>query len=323
MSSLRASSSKLVWVAALVVSLMALCEAQLSPNYYDKTCPQVLPTVKKATGTAIAREHRMAASLLRLHFHDCFVQGCDASILLNDAAGIVSEKNARQNFRSARGYEVIDGIKSAVEKVCPGVVSCADILAIVARDSSVYVGGPSWKVKLGRRDSTTASKDLAEQNLPIAFDDLDTLTSVFARQGLSLKDMVVLSGSHTIGLAQCATFRGRIYNETNIDAGFARMRQRRCPPTAGNGDTNLAPLDLVTPGSFDNNYYKNLLRKKGLLHSDQLLFNGGSTDATVVAYSKDQAAFFADFAAAMVKMGDISPLTGSAGEVRKVCSVVN
>lgn len=66
-------------------------------------------------------------------------QGCDASILLNDAAGIVSEKNARQNFRSARGYEVIDGIKSAVEKVCPGVVSCADILAIVARDSSVYV----------------------------------------------------------------------------------------------------------------------------------------------------------------------------------------
>lgn len=302
---------------------MALCEAQLSPNYYDKTCPQVLPTVKKATGTAIAREHRMAASLLRLHFHDCFVQGCDASILLNDAAGIVSEKNARQNFRSARGYEVIDGIKSAVEKVCPGVVSCADILAIVARDSSVYVGGPSWKVKLGRRDSTTADKDLAEQNLPLAFDDLDTLTSVFARQGLSLKDMVVLSGSHTIGLAQCATFRGRIYNETNIDAGFARTRQRRCPPTAGNGDTNLAPLDLVTPGSFDNNYYKNLLRKKGLLHSDQLLFNGGSTDATVVAYSKDQAAFFADFAAAMVKMGDISPLTGSAGEVRKVCSVVN
>lgn len=74
MSSLRASSSNLVWVAALVVSLMALCEAQLSPNYYDKTCPQVLPTVKKATGTAIAREHRMAASLLRLHFHDCFVQ---------------------------------------------------------------------------------------------------------------------------------------------------------------------------------------------------------------------------------------------------------
>lgn len=73
-------------------------------------------------------------------------QGCDASLLLKDAEGIVSEQNAFQNFRSARGYEVIDSIKWAVEKVCPGVVSCADILAVAARDSSEYVSARHYHV---------------------------------------------------------------------------------------------------------------------------------------------------------------------------------
>ncbi|KAJ0968793.1 hypothetical protein J5N97_021670 [Dioscorea zingiberensis] len=133
--------------------------------------------------------------------------------------------------------------------------------------------------------------------------------------------MVALSGAHTIGQAQCATFRGRIYNDTNIDAGFARTRKRACPVSDGN--TKLAPLDLVTPNSFDNNYYKNLIQKKGLLHSVGLHFNGGSTDAIVTSYSKDKATFYSDFASAMVKMGDIGPLTGSSGQIRKLCSVVN
>ena len=63
------------------------------------------------------------------------MQGCDGSILLDDTSSFTGEKNANPNRNSARGFEVIDNIKSAVEKVCPGVVSCADILAIAARDS--------------------------------------------------------------------------------------------------------------------------------------------------------------------------------------------
>ncbi|URD95775.1 lignin-forming anionic peroxidase-like [Musa troglodytarum] len=283
-------------IASMLLFLATMsCEAHLTPIYYANSCPHALSTIRTAVRSAIARERRMAASIIRLHFHDCFVQ----------------RAKARQNFQSARGFEVIDSIKAAVEEVCPGVVSCADILAVAARDSSVYAGGPTWTVKLGRRDSTTANKDLAEQNLPIAtVDDLDKLISLFDRQGLSVKDM-------------CATFRGRIYNETNIDSGFAKTRGRRCPSSPVLGNNTLAPLDLVTPNSFDNNYYKNLLTKKGLLHSDQVLFNGGPTDDIVRLYSKDQAAFLSDFADAMVKMGDISPLIGSAGEVRKICSVTN
>lgn len=312
------------WIATVMLWMMMSTmqtDAQLTSTFYDSSCPSALSTIRSAVRTAIAKERRMAASLIRLHFHDCFVQGCDASILLDDALSITSEKTAFQNAGSVRGFDVVDNIKAAVEKECPGIVSCADILAVASRDASEYVNGPTWTVKLGRRDSTTANKDLAEADLPIAFNDLDAQISSFAKQGLSVRDMVALSGAHTIGQARCVTFRGRIYNDTNIDAGFASTRRRACP--VSDGDAKLAPLDLVTPNSFDNNYYKNLIQEKGLLHSDQVLFNGGSTDDIVTSYSKDKTTFYSDFASAMVKMGDISPLTGSSGQIRKVCSVVN
>ncbi|GMY18040.1 lignin-forming anionic peroxidase-like [Fagus crenata] len=311
--------------AVLVLMLLFLsttCNAHLASTFYHKKCPNGLATIRTAIRAAVSRERRMAASLIRLHFHDCFVQGCDASILLKDAPSITSERNAGPNKNSARGYEVIDSAKAAVEKICPGVVSCADILAVAARDASVAVGGPSWKVKLGRRDSTTASLSLAERDLPRFTESLDKLISRFNKKGLSARDMVALSGSHTLGQAQCSSFRGRIYNNgSDINAGFASTRKRRCPAVGGDG--NLAPLDLVTPNSFDNNYFKNLLQKKGLLESDQVLFSGGKTDSIVLKYSRNPATFKSDFASAMIKMGDINPLTGSAGQIRRICSAVN
>ncbi|CAN1281644.1 Peroxidase 40 [Linum perenne] len=109
---------------------------------------------------------RMAASLLRLHFHDCFVNGCDGSVLLDDTDTFQGEKTAPPNLNSLRGFEVIDAIKSEIEAVCPEVVSCADILAIVARDSVVISGGPGWEVQMGRKDGLTASKAAATTNLP-------------------------------------------------------------------------------------------------------------------------------------------------------------
>ncbi|KAJ4778361.1 Peroxidase [Rhynchospora pubera] len=321
-----ASSSKFAWIAiAMFFALFSLkhCQAYyLTPNYYDYACPQALSTIRTVIRDAIAKERRMAASLIRLHFHDCFVQGCDGSVLLKDTPWFTGEQTALPNNNSIRGMEIIDAAKRAVEAVCPGVVSCADILSLAARDSSEYVDGPTWTVKLGRRDSTTASRDLAEADLPIAFENLDVLIGKFAKKGLDAKEMVVLSGAHTLGQARCVTFRNRIYNETNIDPGFAIHRRRGCPSdNAGNG--NLAPLDPVTPNTFDNKYYNNLMQKRGLLHSDQVLFNGGKTDGIVAGYSRDSSSFYADFASAMVKMGDINPLTGSSGQIRKICSAIN
>ncbi|XVF85493.1 hypothetical protein PTKIN_Ptkin17bG0122000 [Pterospermum kingtungense] len=212
---------------------------------------------------------------------------CGASISPSDysrQSSSTSERFAGQNNNSVRGFEVIDQAK-------------ADILAVAARDASEYVGGPCWTVKLGRRDSTSAaSASLASSQLPSFTDDLKMLIDGFKAKGLSERDIVALSGL---------------------------LNKRNCPATPPNGDANLAPLDLVTPKSFDNNYFKNLLQKKGLLQSDQVLLSGGSTDSIVTEYSKSPSTFSSDFAAAMVRMGDIEPLTGSAGIIRRVCNVVN
>ncbi|OMP11809.1 Plant peroxidase [Corchorus olitorius] len=294
---------------------------QLSPDYYSSTCPQALHIVKKAIAAAIKHETRMGASLLRFHAHDCLVNGCDGSVLLDDNATFIGEKTAASNNNSARGFNVVDVIKAQLEQTCPGVVSCADILAIAARDSVVQLGGPSWKVRLGRRDSTTASRSVANTSIPPPTSNLSALISSFIAQGLSIKDLVTLSGSHTIGLARCTSFRGHIYSESNIDPSFANSLQSTCP-RSGN-DSVLASLDLQSPTSFDNLYYKNLLNKKGLLHSDQELFNGSSTDFFVKRYATNTSLFFQEFAKSMIKMGNIKPLRGSAGEIRINCRKVN
>ncbi|CAH1416635.1 unnamed protein product [Lactuca virosa] len=309
----------LIPILSLLLSLNYIpCKAQVSSTFYDDTCPNALSTIRTSIGAAVTSDRRMAASLIRLHFHDCFVQGCDASILLEVAP---SEKDAFRNG-GVRGYEVIDDAKAAVESVCPGIVSCADILAVAARDASVEVGGPSWSVRLGRRDSLTTNPDEANNILPLGSMGLDVLIPIFAQKSLSVRDMVALSGAHTIGQARCVTFRARIYaNDSNIDPEFASNLRTNCPQTGGDG--NLERLDLVTPNTFDVNYFRNLLERRGLLTSDQALFNGDSTDSIVQEYVDNPALFESDFAAAMVRMGDLDPLTGANGEIRTLCTALN
>ncbi|XP_039066807.1 cationic peroxidase 1-like [Hibiscus syriacus] len=314
-------SRGLILLQIIVLSSLSTKAFSLSPYYYQNICPQALPTIKKVVQAAVYKERRMGASLLRLHFHDCFVNGCDASILLDPSSTIDSEKNSRPNQNSARGFEVIDEIKAEVDKICGRpVVSCADIVAVAARDSVVALGGPSWKVLLGRRDSTTASRTQADADLPAPLMDLPALINNFKNQGLNERDLVALSGGHTIGFAQCFTFRNRIYNATNIDPVFAENRRATCPRTGG--DTNLAPLD-PTPARFDNAYFNNLVKQRGLLISDQALFSGGSTDDLVNTYRLYPHVFWNDFAKSMIKMGNLKPLTGNQGQIRTNCRTVN
>ncbi|KAI7750543.1 hypothetical protein M8C21_016395, partial [Ambrosia artemisiifolia] len=242
--------------ALVVMFLMGVVSAQLSTSFYSRSCPELLPIVRSVVQSAISKETRMGASLLRLHFHDCFVN----------------------------------------------------------------LGGPNWGVKLGRRDSRFASQGAANKSIPSPASSLSALISSFSAVGLSTRDMVALSGSHTIGLARCTSFRARIYNETNnLDASFAALRRNNCPRATGSGDNNLVPLDVHSPMTFNNDYYNNLINRRGLLHSDQQLFNGGSVDSIVRQYSRDPQKFSHDFVAAMIKMGDNKPLTGPNGEIRRHC----
>ena len=230
---------------------------------------------------------RIPASLIRLHFHDCFVQGCDGSLLLdNDLPAIMTEKEVPANDRSARGFDVVDNIKHALENACPGIVSCADILALASEISVELAGGPSWSVPLGRRDGTTTNVESAN-NLPSPFDSLQTLQEKFRNLGLDDTDLVALQGAHTFGRAQC------------------QFTQQNC--SAGQDGKTLVNLDTVTPDVFDNKYYGNLLHGRAPLPSDQVMLSdpvaATPTASIVHRFSGSQKDFFKNFAASMVKMG--------------------
>ncbi|CAM0910369.1 unnamed protein product [Alopecurus aequalis] len=307
---------------AVVLSVLAgAADAQLSPTFYSRSCPNLGTIVRSGMASAVQREKRLGASILRLFFHDCFVNGCDGSILLDDTSTLTGEKNAGPNANSARGFEVIDAIKTQVEASCKATVSCADILALAARDGVNLLGGPTWNVPLGRKDSRTASQSAANTNLPGPGSSLATLITMFGNKNLSPQDMTALSGAHTIGRSQCQFFRNHIYNERNVNASFAALRKQTCPQSGGNG--NLAPFDVQTADGFDNAYYKNLVVQSGLLHSDQELFNGGSQDALVRQYSTTPTRFSTDFVTAMVKMGNLLPSSGTQTEIRLNCRKPN
>ncbi|VAI42242.1 unnamed protein product [Triticum turgidum subsp. durum] len=334
-----AASCTTTWCCAflaLLVLFVSGAHGQLSPTFYASTCPNLEAIVRSVMNTTVASEKRMGASLLRLHFHDCFVEGCDGSVLLDNVPATattpaIGEKNAFGNINSLRGFEVIDTIKAAVEQACPKTVSCADILTLAARDGTFLLGGPTWTVPLGRRDSTTASMDLANRDLPPPFANLVTnppdgsdLIARFQRKGLSATEMTVLSGAHTIGSAQCQNYRLRLYNEARIDFQFAEGLKANCPQNGPINDTLPAPLDS-TGSTFDNKYYADLTSLRGLLHSDQVLYpqNNQTQVKIVLKYKGDNAAFFVDFAAAMIKMGNLSPPNGTVGQIRTNCRLVN
>ncbi|KAF5208182.1 Protease do-like 1 protein [Thalictrum thalictroides] len=293
--------------------------AQLSVGFYASTCPSVFDTVRSATRSAINREARMGASLIRLFFHDCFVNGCDGGILLVDTPAVPGEQSTRNNANSARGFEVIDNIKTQVDRACGGpVVSCADILAIAARDSVVELGGPSYSIPVGRRDARAPSRTAASNDLPGFNEDLRLLLSKFSAKGFNAEEMVALSGAHTVGQAQCAVYRERIHNDTNIDPAYAASLRANCPSTSSPAtDGNLAPLDPQSPNRFGNNYFQALINRRTVLRSDQAIFDGGPTDDIVRSYSNNPTRFSTDFANAMLKMGNLSPLTGTQGEIRR------
>ncbi|KAL7002777.1 Peroxidase 10 [Sarracenia purpurea var. burkii] len=200
---------------------------------------------------------------------------------------------------------------------------------ITATEAVVQSGGLSWPVLLGRRDGLSASEKAANEQLPSPFEPLENITTKFASNGLDLKDVVVLSGAHTIGFAQCFTFKSRLFNfegsgnpDPSLDSSLLSSLRTACPNVDGS-NTKLAPLDFATPSTFDNVYYKNLGKNSGLLESDQALMGDPRTAAMVNSYSKYPFLFSNDFGDSMVKLGNIGVLTGDDGEIREKCSSVN
>ncbi|KAH9297806.1 hypothetical protein KI387_029488 [Taxus chinensis] len=302
----------------------------LSWTFYNTSCPNLESIVASVVESALNEDITQAAGLLRLHFHDCFVQGCDGSVLLNITQSD-SERQAPPNLTLRdRAFQIIDQIKAAVEANCSGIVSCADILTLAARDSIAQAGGQEYPVPLGRRDSTNmASTETVIANLPSPSSNVEELMTSFESKGLNLTDLVALSGGHTIGLGHCSSFDNRLYNtstgereqDPSLEQSYADSLYAVCP--AVNNTVNTTNLDIRTPDDFDNDYYINVQNNQSLFTSDQTLYGNSTTRSIVDSFASNQTLFFQDFILGMLKMGQIQVLTGNEGEIRSNCSVVN
>ncbi|XP_061947468.1 peroxidase 3-like [Populus nigra] len=310
---------------------MGSTEGQLQMGFYSGSCPNAEKIVQDYVNRHIHNAPLVAATILRMHFHDCFVRGCDASVLLNTtSSGNQTEKLATPNL-TLRGFDFIDRVKSLLEAACPGVVSCADVVALVARDAIVATGGPFWKVPTGRRDGTVSRTSEASNNIPPPTSNFTSLQRLFANQGLDLKDLVVLSGAHTIGVAHCSSFSNRLYNFTGVlgtqdpalDSEYAaNLKARKCRSL--NDNTTIVEMDPGSFRTFDLSYYRLLLKRRGLFQSDSALTTNSTTLSLVNQLLQGSLEnFFAEFAESMEKMGRINVKTGTVGEIRKQCAVVN
>ena len=215
-------------------------------GFYDETCPDAEEIVSSTVRRLYHADSNVAAALVRLFFHDCFihvrpnkprvrpvpgflvvlpfllpamltrahakmpsppgrrVQGCDASVLLDRVGGRRSERDAGPN-QSLRGFGAVEAIKQRVEAACPGTVSCADILALAARDSLVLVGGPTYPVLTGRRDSTASFyyEAAVAGNIPAPNATYAMTLDAFARRGFTERETVALLGLSAVCTAPC------------------------------------------------------------------------------------------------------------------------
>ncbi|KAM5588079.1 peroxidase 19 [Rosa sericea] len=304
---------------------------QLSVDYYAKSCPQLEKLIGSITSQQFKEAPVSGPATIRLFFHDCFVEGCDASITIKSQQGskALAEKDAPDNKDlREEGFESVRKAKALVESKCPGVVSCADILAIEARDYVHLAGGPYYQVKKGRWDGRISMASRVASNIPQANFTVNQLLKLFNSKGLTLEDLVVLSGAHTFGYAHCQNFVSRLYDyrgskqpDPVMDPRLLRALRMSCPHYGGNTDI-VAPFDVTTPFVFDHAYYGNLVAKLGLLASDQALALDPRTKPIVQAFAKDKAKFFEAFGVAMEKMGSIGVKRGRKhGERRKDCSM--
>ncbi|KAG6770848.1 hypothetical protein POTOM_026547 [Populus tomentosa] len=302
------------------------CSASLFFNFYGASCPAAELIVANTVRSASSSDPTVPGKLVRLVFHDCFVEGCDASVLLQ---GNGTERSDPGNT-SLGGFQVIDSAKRNLEIFCPGTVSCADVVALAARDAVAISGGPQFQIPTGRRDGRVSAAANVRPNIIDTTFTMNEMINIFTAKGLSLEDLVVLSGAHTIGSAHCSAFRDRFQEnskgkltliDSSLDKNYANELTQRCPADAS--DSITVVNDPETSSSFDNQYYRNLVARKGLFQSDSVLLDDNRTRNLVEDLANDQERFFESWSQSFLKLTSIGVKTGEEGEIRQSCSMTN
>ncbi|GLJ39782.1 hypothetical protein SUGI_0813120 [Cryptomeria japonica] len=285
-------------LAALILAFATAVKVDvnglLQDFYEDKDCLQAESIVFKYVKAAFYRNPGIAPGLIRMHFHDCFVRGCDGSVLIDSTPDNKAEKDSPANNPSLRGFEVIDAAKAELEAVCPQTVSCADILAFAARDSAFLaspLGLAYWKVK----------------------------------------DMVLLSGAHTIGVSHCNFFvLQRLYNfnsthstDPSLDPTYAAALKEKCPANTTDSSITVRLDNSTRKDILDNNYYDQVKKNRGLFISDATLLTDPNTKNIVQQCAASNLYFWSQFSDAMVRLGNVGVLSGEEGEIRLNCRRIN
>ncbi|KAL2899407.1 Peroxidase 57 [Bienertia sinuspersici] len=329
MARARASSSSTATtaVALLLMTLVGQTFAQLELGFYIGKCPKnnVEKVIFDIVKDAFDNNPRVVAHLLRLQFHDCFVRGCDASILLD---GNNSEKAASANT-GVDGFQLIDACKASLEEKCPGVVSCADIIVIATRVAVFLAGGRWYRVEVGRRDGVVSNAGEAQANLPGATIPVPLALDIFGRRGLNADDFVLLlGGGHTVGLIRCSFILERLYNFQNsgtadptMNPDTVRSLRNTCPRS---GSNNLVFADQTRGSEFivDKGYFNAIRQGKGVLQIDQQIALHPLTSGIVRRLSMT-GDFPFQFPRSMVKLGRVGVLTGNQGQIRTNCRRTN
>ncbi|KAG2651156.1 peroxidase 2-like [Panicum virgatum] len=332
-------------VLPLCVALLAFSLAGQSAagRYYSD---QVQDKVRKEVEKAMAYNPSIGPALVRLVFHDCWVNGCDGSVLLDKTPtdGTNTEKKAVNNIGLA-GFEVIDTIKQKVG----AAASCADILAFAGRDAADILsrGNIFYSIPGGRKDGVVSSAAAADANLPESTFDFGQLQTNFAAPGrnFTVEELVVLSGAHSIGVAHLSSYKDRLgADATPIDSDYQSALAKATPPELlGKGQDPTVPNNprdasaafqkdaaydpaavgvSPTRGVLDNSYYHNNLINKVLFKSDWVLRTDGFAASKLQEYKDNAAEWNSDFAAAMVKLSSL-PAQGKNLEIRKNCRFTN
>ncbi|KAL3752658.1 hypothetical protein ACJRO7_000119 [Eucalyptus globulus] len=327
----------------LLLSALALlrsCEAQpieakatiklpppLQWHFYQNSCPDVEKYVRDQVEFYWKQDSTLAPKLIQLLYTDCFIKartGCDASVLLD---GPDAEKTAPQNA-AILGFplEVIDKVKEVLEQHCPGVVSCADIINLAARDAVILAGGVSYPVPTGRRDGNSSNAKLVD--LPKRAVPWEKVIPYFKIRGLDLFDVTTLLGGHTLGRTSCEFIAERLYEFNNtgkpdpsMDPSFLAELRVQCPPNSTNS-VYLNP-DSGSSNRFSKTFYSRVLNHRAVLSIDQQIAAHKESLQIARRYDGNFEDFLKMFGYSMTKLGNTWLLPGDQGEIRKNCRVVN
>eukprot|EP00246_Nothoceros_aenigmaticus_P012116 TRINITY_DN35_c0_g1_i1.p1 TRINITY_DN35_c0_g1~~TRINITY_DN35_c0_g1_i1.p1 ORF type:complete len:328 (+),score=36.19 TRINITY_DN35_c0_g1_i1:147-1130(+) len=324
-----ASSARTVVALLLVLAIFdsqrLAVLAQLADNYYGTSCPQAYQIIKDETYRYYKIHGNVATSAYRNVFHDCAVNKCDGSILLDGTPGVPNERASFKNF-GLRNFKWFYATKRTVEKACPGVVSCADLVALMGVYSVKILGDIDVYVKTGRKDRGITLKEDADKQLPGKDDDIDTFLNRLKELGLDTEHAVALLGGHSVGRVHCQNLVNRLYPVTSADIAptFANFCKFRCPTQEYTGketDPNYVRFDEYTPMGLDSYYFRNLLEKRLLLKVDSNLVSDPRTLPFVTKFAADNAYFKLKFAEAFKILLEYNAFTGPNGKVFKDCKL--